>query len=247
VTDAIVEFAPALIDWMRRRRESAEWVYHPRRTDVSDFIRRKFLSDLLASSRVFAEAASQGRIACDLNVPLARKGGRARKLDLIVGVPEHPLGDATGPDVLRKAKVGLPLISLETKLCMTEHRKATSRMIDELFSSIEVVKSVNPACICVGIVVVNVAERFTSPLNLPGPNLHDRPHEIRRLAARIFDRIPIGTEGAYDALALSIIDVDNETRFEVGGGIEIPEGRTYEAMIRQIAARWTDDVITTAS
>ncbi len=244
MTEPIVELAPALIDWMRRRRDSAEWVYHPRRTDVSDFVRRKFLSDLLAASPAFAEASRRGRIACDLNVALARPGGRARKLDLIVGVPEQPLGDASGPDVLRKAKVGRRLLSLETKLCMTEHRKATSRMIDELLSSIEVVKSVSPSCICIGIVVVNVGERFTSPLNLPGPNLHDRPHEISRLAARIFNRIPIGTEGAYDALAMSLIDVDNETRFEVGGGIEIPEGRSYAETVQYIAARCTDWLVT---
>jgi hypothetical protein len=232
----IVDLAPALVEWMRTRRESTDWVYHPRKTDVSDFVRRKFLSDLLRASTWFSEAARAGALACDLNVRLARPGGRARKLDLIVGPPVHAVGAATESDVLRKAKVVLPALSLETKLCMTEHRKATSRMIDELLSSIEVVKSVRPTCISIGIVVINVAAKFTSPLNLPGPNLHDRPHEIRRLAARIFDRVPVGAGASYDALAMALIDADNETRFEVGGGIEVPAARGYVETVRQVAA-----------
>lgn len=236
MTEQIVELSSALAEWMRGRRESTDWVYHPRKTDVSDYVRRKFLFDLLHQSDAFAAAAKSGRSVCDLNVPLARPGGRARKLDLIVGPPAHAIGEASGTDVLRKAKVVHPVLSLETKLCMTEHRKATSRLIDELLSSLEVVKSVSPACVCVGIVVVNVAERFTSPLNLPGPNLHDRPHEIRRLVAKIFDRIPVGPARGYDALAMALLDLDNETRFEVGGGIEIPSGRSYVETVQQVVA-----------
>lgn len=238
MSDTIQDLGPALVDWMRQRRESTEWVYHPRKTDVSDFVRRKFLVDLLRSAPAFERAARNGEVACDLNVPLSRQGGRARKLDLIVGKPKQLVPIATNDDVLRKAKVQAPLLSLETKLCMTEHRKATSRLIDELLSSLEVVKSVAPRCLCVAIVVINVANRFTSPLNLPGPNVHDRPHEIRRLAAKIFERIPIAEERSYEALAVAVVDVDNETRFEVGTGIDVPTVRSYMEAVKWIAERW---------
>lgn len=238
MTDAVEDLSKALVDWMRERRKLVDWVYHPRKTEFSDFIRRKVLADLLATSAPLREAARSGRIACDLNVSLSRKGGRTRKLDLVVGTPVSPLAVAAGPDVLRKAKIAVPKLTLETKLCMTEHRKATSRLIDELLSSLDVVRAVGgPDATCIAVVVINVGARFTSPLNLPGPNVHDRPHEIERLAAKIFDRVPIGGDG-YTAVAMSLVDFDNETRFEIGSGIDIPTDRQYVSAMAALARTW---------
>jgi hypothetical protein len=232
------DLARALPEWMHRQRDSVQYVYHPRRTDVSDFVRRKFLSDLLAYSDSFTSDARGGTVVCDLNVKLAKPGGRARKLDLILGAPLANVGEASGQDVLRKAKVAEPLLSLEVKLCMTEHRKATSRLIDELLASLEVVKSVAPSCACFGIVVVNVAGKFTSPSNLPGPNVHDRPHEIERLVQRVLDRVPIRNEGAYHGLAVTLISSDNERHFAPGGGIVIPPERSYQETLVRAAQDW---------
>lgn len=232
------DLAPALIEWMQRRRQVVDWVYHPRKTDVSDYVRRKVSGDLLTSCAPFHEQARLGQIACDLNVSLSKARGRTRKLDLVVGSALHgALPEAVDGDVLRKARVGVPKLALETKLCMTEHRKATSRLIDELHSSLDVVRGVSPDALCVAIVVVNLATRFTSPLNLPGPNLHDRPIEIHRLVEKVLTRVGIG-DGSYDALAIALVDVDNEHRFEVGTGIEIPEQHLYPNAIQTIARRW---------
>ena len=233
----IEDLAASLVTWMRNRRESVDWVYHPRKTDFSDFIRRKFLSDLLATCPAFHDEARRGAVVCDSNVSLSRKGGRTRKLDLVVGPPIAKVEVAKDSDVLRKSKLSMPRLALETKLCMTEHRKATSRLIDELLSSLDVVRAVSPNAICVSVVVVNVAKRFTSPLNLPGPNLHDRPQEIHRLIAKLFDRVPTGA-GGYDALTVALLDLDNETRFEIGTGIEIPNERQYRNTVNAVGRMW---------
>lgn len=236
----VEDLAPALVLWMQQRRESVDWVYHPRKTDVSDFVRRKFLSDLLSSCSAFREQARNGEIACDLNVSLSKDGGRTRKLDLIVGEPANGhLETAKDADVLRKAKVNAPLLALETKLCMTEHRKATSRLIDELLSSLDVVRGVRTEALCVAVLVVNVADRFTSPLNLPGPNLHDRPIEIRRLVDKVLTRIKIGGDG-YDALAVALVDVDNEHRFKVGSGIDVPTRNLYANAVVHVGQSWNE-------
>lgn len=228
------DLSHALVRWMRQRGAIREWPYHPRKTDVSDFIRRKFIADLLAASPRFGEHAREGRIACDLNVSLSTPGGRTRKLDLIVGRPldgTH-VPPTAAADPLRKAKVAAPLLTIEVKLCMTEHRKATSRLIDELHASLEVVKAVKPSAVCVAVVVVNVGERFTSPLNLPGPNRHDRPVEIQRLIAKVLARVPVGGAKAYDCLNVTVVDVDNETRFEVPPApYDVPPERSYASTV----------------
>ncbi|MES1174035.1 MAG: hypothetical protein ABUL62_06875 [Myxococcales bacterium] len=244
MNEYVDDLAPALIEWMRRRRQVVDWVYHPRKTDVSDYVRRKVLGDLLSSCTMFHEQARRGEIACDLNVSLSKAQGRTRKLDLVVGAALNgALPEAIDEDVLRKAKVGTPRLALETKLCMTEHRKATSRLIDELLSSLDVVRGVSPDALCVAVVVVNVAARFTSPLNLPGPNLHERPVEIHRLVEKVLTRVGVGDSG-YDALAIALVDVDNEHRFEVGVGIEIPQQHLYPNAIQAVARRWTSPPLT---
>jgi hypothetical protein len=244
VSEHVDDLAPTLIEWMQRRRQTVDWVYHPRKTDVSDYVRRKVLGDLLSSCTAFHEQARRGEIACDLNVSLSKAQGRTRKLDLVVGAPLNgELPEAVGGEVLRKAKVGTLRLALETKLCMTEHRKATSRLIDELLSSLDVVRGVSPNALCVAIVVVNVAIRFTSPLNLPGPNLHDRPVEIHRLVDKVLTRVGVGDNG-YDALAIALVDVDNERHFEVGAGIEIPHRHLYPNAIQSVARRWAAPPLT---
>lgn len=237
--EALPDLSVSLAAWMRKQREWNQYVYHPRKTDFSDFVRQKFLSDLLKASLAFAAAAQAGKVACDLNVRLEQTAGRARKLDLIVGTPVAEIGPSRPPDVLRKSKLARQLLSLEVKLCMTEHRKATSRLIDELLSSLDVVKAVAPRCFSTAVVIVNVSDQFLSPLKRSSPNKHEKPHEIRRLIEKIVERVPAEKSGGYDALAMVLVDTDNEGRFEVGSGYAIPAERTYTAALQKTAEFWS--------
>jgi len=228
-----------------RKRSPHEWLYHPRKVDLSAFVRQKFISDLAAGCESFRQLALAGKIACDLNVPLAA-GGRNKTMDFVIGVPIEPLAQANDPNQpLRKAKLARPLLTIEIKACMTSHRQATTRLVDELTSSLDVVKGIDPETIAVSIVIVNVSETFTNPLRLPGPNRHSA-RDIARLFERLRERVPLdrgtGRERAYGAVGIDVVSIDNEARVETADpAAYVPESHSYAqavARARALFVRW---------
>ncbi len=227
--------------WKRERARSPhEWIYHPRRGSIGALVVRQFLSDLLRASPMLRRDAEAGRVATDLNVGFSSHG-RTKTLDCVIGRPAEAVEVASDADhPLRKARLADSIIAIEVKACMTSHRQANSRLIDELHSSVAVVKSQDQSVIPVAIVIVNVAPAFTNPLNLPGPNKHV-PAEIERVFERVVERVRLdngsGTEVAYGGLALVAVDVDNESRFREASRVgRVPSTHTYERCVGRVAS-----------
>ncbi len=227
--------------WVDLRREFPhEWLYHPRKVDLSGFVSQKFISDLAATSAKFRALADNGKIACDLNVPLAA-AGRNKTMDFVIGLPQVALRKAENPgQPLRKAKLARPLLTIEIKACMTSHRQATTRLVDELTSSVDVVKGVNSEAIAVALVLVNVSSTFTNPLRLPGPNKHS-DRDIERLFRRLRERVPLdrgsGRERAYGAVGIDVVSIDNETRIESAAPSRfVPESHSYANAVARARA-----------
>jgi hypothetical protein len=227
-------------EWLRQRRQSGEyeWLYHPRSNDVGHAVRIFFLRDLLAYSRELCSNGLAGKVVCDLNVNLSdADGARRKRLDLVVGRPksECPHNDTTNP--MRKGQVEHPVLVLETKSCMTSHRAAIPRLLDELRSSLEVIRSAAPTALAFAVVLVNVCERFTSPLKRPGPNLHRQPNDAQAVIGEILARVPIGqAKQGYDGLAFGLVDFDNENRIDARDPLLLVEPeRTYSVMIARAA------------
>ena len=223
-----------------RKRFPHEWLYHPRKVDLSGFVRQKFISDLASSSEKFRSLAHVGKIACDLNVPLAA-GGRNKTMDFVIGVPLVALqGAQDSAQPLRKAKLALPLLTIEIKACMTSHRQATTRLVDELTSSVDVVKGVNPEAIAVALVLVNVSQTFTNPLKLPGPNNQSK-RDIERLFHRLCERVPLdrgsGRERAYGAIGIDVVSIDNEALIDTADpGRFVPDSHSYATAVARARA-----------
>jgi hypothetical protein len=246
---SVVDFADAVVEpldlflleqWKRQRaKRPHDWLYHPRQTSLSKVTTKKFLSDLLGASASFREDARVGRIACCLNETMTA-GHRHKRLDLVIGEPLDPIGATEDEEhPLRKAKVGDAMMTLEVKACMTAHRQATPRLLDELRSSVEVVKACNVNTIPVALVIVNVSPTFTNPLNLPGPNQHI-PREIERLFRKLNERVHLdrgsGKEAAYGGVGIVVVDTDNEGRIlEVARGDRVPATHTYERAVGRAA------------
>lgn len=226
--------------WKKTRtRQEGAWLYHPRKPSISNLIIPRFASDMLQASLLLKQHALEGAIACDLNIEL-KAGGRRKSLDFALGIPEERLGPGDSSDPLRKARLREPLVTLEVKACMTAHRQATPRLIDELRSSLDVVKSSSRRAIPVAITVVNVSSQFTNPLRLPGPNRHKR-YDIERLFRRLIERVHLdrgsGQENAYGALGIVVVDTDNEHRIIEADRMRfVPETHTYERAIGRTAA-----------
>jgi hypothetical protein len=198
----------------RRNDPAVEWPYHPRGTDFRDAVRRMVAADLLQICTIFKDDARAGRIACDVEASLSANDLH-KEIDFVVGPPISPFDGGVATPGLRQAPLGLPMLTLETKACMTSHSQASSRLLAELSQSLRVVREVNNNAVVSAIVVVNVSDRFTSPLNLPGPNKHNQPGVTRRLVAKLMERIaqrPRSIHG-YDALGFVILDFDNEKHF----------------------------------
>lgn len=223
-----------------RKRFPHEWLYHPRKVDLSAFVRQKFISDLAGASEQFRALAQAGQIACDLHVPLAA-AGRNKTMDFVIGVPVSPLAPADDPtQPLRKAKLARPLLTIEIKACMTSHRQATTRLVDELTSSVDVVKGVNPEAIAVALVIVNVSDTFTNPLRLPGPNKHSE-RDIARLFRRLQERVALdrgsGRDRAYGAVGIDVVSIDNESRIEVADPAPfVPDTHSYATAVARAIA-----------
>lgn len=223
-----------------RKKFPHEWLYHPRKVDLSGFVRQKFISDLAITSATFRSLAHDGKIACDLNVPLAA-AGRNKTMDFVIGVPQVALpraADSAQP--LRKAKLARPLLTIEIKACMTSHRQATTRLVDELTSSVDVVKGVNPEAIAVALVLVNVSPTFTNPLKLPGPNKHS-DRDIERLFRRLRERVPLdrgsGRERAYGAVGIDVVSIDNEALIETADPSRfVPDTHSYATAVARARA-----------
>lgn len=227
--------------WMDfRKRFPHEWLYHPRKVDLSGFVRQKFISDLASTSERFRSLAHAGNVACDLNVPLAA-AGRNKTMDFVIGVPQVVLPPAQhAAQPLRKAKLARPLLTIEIKACMTSHRQATTRLVDELTSSVDVVKGVNPDAIAVALVLVNVSPTFTNPLRLPGPNKHS-DRDIERLFRRLRERVPLdrgsGRERAYGAVGIDVVSIDNEALIDTADAARfVPESHSYATAVARARA-----------
>jgi hypothetical protein len=100
---------------------------------------------------------------------------------------------------------------------MTEHSKTKPRIFDELSSSHEIVHQGQPDAIAAGIVVVNIAKTFASPLRQlsgEGPLIitnHKQPEVaesmVRHLRGlKMRDRVG---EVGFDAFATIVVDCDN--------------------------------------
>jgi hypothetical protein len=126
--------------------------HNHRMDDHSAAVSRGLLRDLLTVCEPFREDYDSGRILAWLDFP--SPGGRARKLDLVVGEPDKSTG---GPDLSRLR------LCVENKSVITAHRNRTNRF-DDLSDVLGLLHQKRPDAILVATVLVGLAERV---LNVP--------------------------------------------------------------------------------
>jgi hypothetical protein len=166
-----------------------QWPYHPR-SGLGPPLIRCLIRSLEAASDELSRAMADGQLTFNGPIQVGSKR-RHRKVDLVA--------------TLHRPKTRL--VAVEAKVCMTEHRKAKGRLVAELTSSLDAVLEADQNAKFFAIVLVNFAERFTSPTNLPGPNEH-KEDAARTLAAGL-----IGDLSTSPEINLLIVPVlfDNET------------------------------------
>ena len=196
---------PAFIRHLRERG------YHPRSDKHSIALAEAIVRDLLASSAPMAERAASGTLVYDLNFTI-NAGTSDWNVDLVLGAPPPGAEPPEAGEPIRKTRPSTVQIAIEIKSVMTEHRKAVKNRKRDLEAHHEHVHRYSNRAIAGGVLVVNAAASFVSPLR-SAPTTHRNPaalveHCVRQ-ARSITGRSGLHGEG-LEARCVLVVDMDNE-------------------------------------
>lgn len=185
--------------------------YHPRSNKHSNALAAAIVQDLLDACRPLAQEASEGRAVYDLNMDL-RFRTATWNVDLVLGTPAVALAS---PDIaIRKTPPSTVRLALEIKGVMTEHRKAVKNRKRDFEAHHEHVHNYSRRAIAAGVLVVNAAATFSSPLRA-SPTSHGDRQAVNRLVDHCVNEMrnvaESGAGGAsgMDAKAVIVVDFNN--------------------------------------
>lgn len=232
--------------------------------------------DLLRESPELREGVSEGRVGLQLNPKMRDRTNREKTLDLGFGLIDDaaPKGRARSIEELlenylavltdadrevisalpeiREAPSKQDLVVLENKACMTAHGKAGPRLRNELEGAVEAINSSDPDTVAGGLVLVNAADFFYSPVFRDNGHVepeerrqsqHHQPSDAAESIAKL-KNIPLRTKDkqfGYDALGIIVIDAHNDGRpwtiveDPAFGAPEPQDIWSYSRMIQQLA------------
>jgi hypothetical protein len=164
--------------------------YHSRSDKHSNALAAAIVNDLVERCRAIRAKAGRGQLVYDLNFDLVA-GTAVWNVDLVLGSPEFGTDPPLGGQTIRRAPPSRVEIAIEIKSVMTEHRKAIKNRKRDLEAHHEHVHNYSNRAIAGGVLVVNGAEVFKSPLRAH-PTTHRRIEqlvalcvsELRSVAAR---------------------------------------------------------------
>jgi hypothetical protein len=243
--------------------------YHSRSDAHSIELCELIMRDILQSCPVLKDQASRGKVAYGINVEHYWSTSRkAKGLDLAVGIPlrnslpqsqifkvrSNRRKSGESPSAARNVFSEV-LIACEAKAVMTEHGKSQPRLFDELSSSHEIVHQGNQNTIATGIVMVNVASKFASPLRQKDETIaystHKQPYVTERMINHLRGlqiREKVGEVG-FDAFSTFVVDCDNQnlcTLHEEKPAPQVGERDHYGVFIERIAKFYNERFSTNA-
>jgi len=146
----------------------AEWLaennYHPRSPKHGSASCLFLIDDMLHESEPFREAAKAGEIVYqeDHNVG---EGDSKWNVDLVVGPPKDEVQTELGSDrLIVEAEPEEVWLAIDAKSVMTEHGKARRNRQRDINSFADIMHSHYPGAVTGGVLLINLADRFKSPL-----------------------------------------------------------------------------------
>jgi hypothetical protein len=167
----------------------AENGYHPRSSKHGDALCGFLLTDLLAGCASFRQAAERGDIVFQRNYTIDPDSPDRWNADLVVGPPALPIAAAaerSGP--LARGAPAEIWIAVDAKTIMTEHGKARRNRQRDLNSFQDILHRKNRKTIVGGLLIVNMAPRFQTPLPRRSGGLNEH-RNVERLVAEIVTMI----------------------------------------------------------
>jgi hypothetical protein len=176
---------------------------------------------MLHESDVFREVAREGKIVYqeDHNVG---EGDSKWNVDLEIGPPKEEVQTEIGDDVsLVEAEPEEVWLAIDAKSVMTEHGKARRNRQRDINSFADIMHSHYPGAVTGGILLINLADRFKSPLRDEDDiTEHDRIEDLVAETVDIFrdiDRAQGKVSPNVDGVGCVVVehtnlDDDHETR-----------------------------------
>jgi len=226
--------------------------YHPRSNVHGKILCELVLEDLLAMCPKMAEHAVAGRLVYDINRKIIVAGSQWN-IDLVLGPPPGGLAKpATAADRVVKVPPATIRIAIEAKTVMTEHGKARRNRQRDLDSFHQFVHRYDPESIAACLTVVNMSERFRSPLR-PEISLHRNVRalvqETMSLLRSLPQRSARGDAPGLEANGAIVVNHDNvdlpATRLVVSAPApQVGDPLHYDSFLRRICdsytQRWSD-------
>jgi hypothetical protein len=204
---------------MKADREFVKYLsetgYHPRSSKHGDKLCELMLADFTEECPAFRKALADGFICYDMNYSPSESVPLGWNIDLVVG----PSSEAI-PAPFAKPIRGAPSelwIAVDAKTVMTEHGKARRNRQRDLNSFATILHMKNPRTIVGGLVVVNVASSFKSPLRDGETTVHANISRLVEETVQLFQDLPRApTSGPLpnnlnqiDAMGVIVIDFTN--------------------------------------
>lgn len=223
--------------------------YHGRSDSHSIALCQFIVEDLLTASEPLRQASGIHRVVFGVNLKHTfTQSAKSKTLDLALGYPvEGYIPSLFEGPIDRVYEMRQVILACEAKTAMTEHGKSQPRIFDELSSSHEIVHRGDNGAIAAGVTVVNIANRFISPLRQkPGVPIHwskhKQPHATEKMTTHLRG-LPIrdkGSEVGFDAYTTIVINCDNEGPAGIWETTPAPQPGDrdhYDTFIDRIVAR----------
>lgn len=220
--------------------------YHPRSNAHGKILCEFVLEDLLAICPKIAEDAAASRLVYDIQRKIIVAGSEWN-IDLVLGPPPSGAVKEVSAKGIQKAPPATIRVAIEAKTVMTEHGKARRNRQRDLDSFHQFVHRYDPGTVAAGLTVVNIAERFKSPLR-PGTSIHRnvraRVQETMALLRSLPQRSARGENPGLEANGAIVVSHDNidleaSTLVTAAPAPQVGDPLHYDSFLRRICDSYT--------
>lgn len=195
------------VDYLQKK------MYHPRSSEHGDRLCTLLLRDLLGSCEPFYLTAKERKIVYKLNHVIDRGSPTQWNLDLVVGPPTLASQQLLkSNDAILTGEPAEIWLAIDAKTIMTEHGKARRNRQRDMNSLHDILHRKNPRTIVGGLLVVNMASNFKSPLR-PKSTVHRNIERLVQETIGLFMGLPLAKRNGagLDALGIIVISHTNMT------------------------------------
>jgi hypothetical protein len=243
-----------IVDWLNQERDWSyprNVPYHPRSDSHGGAQCRYFVDDLLCESDAIWEEAAAGELVYQEDYEVG-EGGLSWNTDLVIGPPAESVQvSLDGDREMAQADPAEIYLAADAKSIMTEHQKARRNRQRDINSFADIMHHHHEKALTAGILLVNLAEQFDSPLRDPD-DITDHVH-IERIVGEIiemFDSIN-RSEGEIsanlDGAGVVVVDhtnlINDVDETELVTEPPAPQGgdRVHYRTFASQVARWFED------